>query len=214
MSKGKGLKMWKKGLAAGAAVCLMCGGSAFSAFAGSWQQDASGWWWQEDDGSYPASQWKWIDGDGDSVSECYYFDGAGYCLTDGTAPDGSQVNGSGAWVVNGVVQVSQTGSAAGDAAGSGVYGELSYEDAKARLLAYYNNLLPDDGNYVIMDSESAVSDKGYTFIVRYQMSDREAQERISRGGFPAANILAGQAVVDKYTGIASLDSGEEVDLRQ
>ena len=192
MSKGKGLKMWKKGLAAGAAVCLMCGGSAFSAFAGSWQQDASGWWWQEDDGS----------------------DRAGSCLTDGTAPDGSQVNGSGAWVVNGVVQVSQTGSAAGDAAGSGVYGELSYEDAKARLLAYYNNLLPDDGNYVIMDSESAVSDKGYTFIVRYQMSDREAQERISRGGFPAANILAGQAVVDKYTGIASLDSGEEVDLRQ
>lgn len=65
-----------------------------------------------------------------------------------------------------------------------------------------------------MDSESEVSDKGYAFIVRYQMSDREAQERISRGGFPAANILAGQAVVDKYTGIASLDSGEEVDLRQ
>lgn len=34
--------------------------SAFSipAFAGSWQSDSTGWWWQNDDGSYPANSWQ------------------------------------------------------------------------------------------------------------------------------------------------------------
>ncbi len=35
-----------------------------AAFAGQWRGDyASGWWWQEDDGSWPAGEWKVIDAD-------------------------------------------------------------------------------------------------------------------------------------------------------
>ena len=52
----------KKGTAtfiAAAAITISMGSTAFAA---GWQQDAAGWWWQEDNGSYPVNTWKWIDG--------------------------------------------------------------------------------------------------------------------------------------------------------
>lgn len=73
-------------------------------FAGQWLSDANGWWWQNDDGTYPASTWQWIDGNNDGISECYYFNPEGYCVTSGTTPDGYMVDGTGAWIVGGVVQ--------------------------------------------------------------------------------------------------------------
>ena len=75
---------------------------SFTALAASWQQNTTGWWYQEDNGSYPVNTWKWIDG------KCYYFDGNGYMLSNTTTPDGYQVDASGAWVVNGVVQTQGT----------------------------------------------------------------------------------------------------------
>lgn len=81
-----------------------------TSFAGQWLSDANGWWWQNDDGSYPVNQWQWIDGNGDSVAENYYFNENGYCLLDTTTPDGNTVNGSGAWVVNGLVQTQSVSS--------------------------------------------------------------------------------------------------------
>ena len=42
---------------------------------GGWQQDATGWWWKEADGSYPSSAWKQING------HWYYFDERGYMVT-------------------------------------------------------------------------------------------------------------------------------------
>jgi len=74
------------------------------AFAGQWKSDNSGWWWQEDDGSYPVSQWKWLDGNNDGIAECYYFNEKGYMLSSTQTPDGYTVNDSGARVENGVVQ--------------------------------------------------------------------------------------------------------------
>lgn len=85
-----------------------------------WKQDNAGWWYQEDNGSYPANTWKWIDGNNDGVAECYYFNEKGYMLSNTTTPDGYQVNATGAWVVNGVVQTQATGST-GNAAHSGNY---------------------------------------------------------------------------------------------
>lgn len=85
-----------------------------------WKQDNTGWWYQEDNGSYPANTWKWIDGNNDGVAECYYFDGNGYMLSNTTTPDGYQVNATGAWTVNNVVQTQATGST-GNAAHSGNY---------------------------------------------------------------------------------------------
>ena len=43
--------------------------------AAQWEYNNSGWWYQEDDGSYPVNAWKSISG------KWYYFDGNGYMLT-------------------------------------------------------------------------------------------------------------------------------------
>lgn len=102
--------------------------AAFSmtAYAGEWQSSENGWWYAKDDGTWPVSAWEWLDGNGDGVSECYYFDENGYLLTNGTAPDGSQVNGDGAWVVDGQVQT-KTVEPGGPGGGSGE--DWSSEDA-------------------------------------------------------------------------------------
>ncbi len=76
------------------------------AFAGQWAgSDSSGWLWINDDGTSPVDQWLWIDDDGDGIEECYYFDTNGLLITNTTAPDGFEVNGDGAWIVDGVVQM-------------------------------------------------------------------------------------------------------------
>lgn len=82
---------------------------AGTAFAGTWKQgggvDEGRWWYERDDGSYPAGGWEWIDGNYDGVSECYYFDSEGWMYADTTTPDGYYVNASGAWIENDVVQI-------------------------------------------------------------------------------------------------------------
>lgn len=62
------------------------------AFAGQWQQDSNGWWYQNDNGSYPVNQWLEVDG------KQYYFNSDGYMLHDTTTPDGYQVGADGAWI--------------------------------------------------------------------------------------------------------------------
>lgn len=112
--------MRRKKILALALAVTMASSMSMTSFAGQWQQDAAGSWYQEDNGSYPANTWKWIDGNNDGVAECYYFNEKGYMLSNTTTPDGYQVNASGAWVVNGVVQTQATGSA-GNVAHSGNY---------------------------------------------------------------------------------------------
>ncbi len=82
----------------GAAVLVMTAMFSGTAMAGSWQQDNVGWWWKDDDGSYPKSEWRWLDGDNNGVAECYYFNESGYMLADTQTPDNYRVNASGAWV--------------------------------------------------------------------------------------------------------------------
>ena len=77
---------------------------ALTAFAGAWLTAKDGWWYRYDDGSYPTSQWVWLDGDNDGVSECYYFNQWGYLITDTHSPDGYYVDANGAWVDSGRVQ--------------------------------------------------------------------------------------------------------------
>ena len=100
-----------KGMKRVAALVLaasMVLGSTMTSMAASWQQNATGWWWQNDDGTWPANEWRWLDGNNDGIAECYYFDGNGYMLSNTTTPDGYQVNADGAWVVNGAVQTQTT----------------------------------------------------------------------------------------------------------
>lgn len=96
-------------LIAAAAISML---SCFPALAGEWKQDQTGWWYDHGDSTYAQNGWEWVEG------RCYYFNQEGYCLLDTTTPDGYTVDGSGAWTVDGVVQVqtadetAQTGEAA------------------------------------------------------------------------------------------------------
>lgn len=81
-----------------------------TAFAAGWKKDGIGWWWQNDNGTYPSNTWQWIDGNADGTAECYYFNEYGYCLMNAQTPDGHAVNADGAWVVDGMVQTQKADS--------------------------------------------------------------------------------------------------------
>lgn len=81
--------------------------------AGRWASDSIGWWWQNNDGTYPVNSWHWLDGNQDGIAECYYFDSNGYMYQNGgyggcLTPDNYAVNASGAWVQDGFVQIKAT----------------------------------------------------------------------------------------------------------
>ena len=71
-----------------------------------WQRDEKGWWYKNNaNGQFCQNGWWWIFDSSVQGMKCYYFDGQGYMLANGTAPDGSQVNANGEWVKDGAVQV-------------------------------------------------------------------------------------------------------------
>lgn len=84
----------------------MAAGMAMTSFAAGWQHNDTGWWYgtNEDNTMWYASGWEWIDGNGDGVAECYYFDTRGYMMAGTTTPDGYTVNADGAWVHDDTVQ--------------------------------------------------------------------------------------------------------------
>ena len=68
--------MKKKTLLTAAVSMALAASMSVPALAGSWQSNETGWWWQNDDGSYPTNSWQWLDGNNDGTAECYYFDGS------------------------------------------------------------------------------------------------------------------------------------------
>ena len=80
-----------------------------TAFAGEWRTGAAPnegrWWYANEDGTYAENGWYWLDGNQDSIEECYYFDSQGWMLSDTMTPDGYTVNADGAWTQNQRVQV-------------------------------------------------------------------------------------------------------------
>ena len=97
---------------AGLTTGLLSLSAAFPAMAGSWKNgagdNAARWWYDNGDNTWAANGWRWIDGNQDGVSECYYFDAEGWLLTSTTTQDGYNVNADGAWTVNGIAQSRQT----------------------------------------------------------------------------------------------------------
>ena len=77
------------------AAGLLTASMAMTAFAGSWQKNSTGWWYQNDDGSWPAACWQQING------AWYYFNAGGYMLENSMTPDGYYVGPDGVWVQNG-----------------------------------------------------------------------------------------------------------------
>ncbi|WP_031553487.1 CAP domain-containing protein [Oribacterium sp. FC2011] len=66
---------------------------------GEWKNNENGWWWENVDKSYPINQWVWLDGNGDNIAECYYFDENGYMAVNREI-GGYLVNADGQWVDN------------------------------------------------------------------------------------------------------------------
>ena len=64
---------------------------------GQWKRNEIGWRWENADSSYPVSKWEWLDGNGDGVAECYYFDDRGY-MASNMDVGGYWVNADGQWV--------------------------------------------------------------------------------------------------------------------
>lgn len=110
------MKKTVKSILLGSAIMLL---AAMPVFAGQWQSDNNGRWYLNDDGYYPVNGWQWIDG------KCYYFDQNGTCLINMVTPDGYVVDGDGAWVVDGVVQIQTPLFEAG-----WIYGTYEYHDSK------------------------------------------------------------------------------------
>ncbi|MFQ9209438.1 MAG: hypothetical protein ACLR3S_10120 [Clostridium fessum] len=81
---------------AGLTTGLLSLSAAFPAMAGSWKNgagdNAARWWYDNGDNTWAANGWRWIDGNQDGVSECYYFDAEGWLLTSTTTPDGYNVS--------------------------------------------------------------------------------------------------------------------------
>ena len=66
----------------------------FTAYAGTWQQDSTGWKVRQDDGIYLTNQWYQS-----PESGLYYYLGAdGYMLVNAITPDGYQVDNNGVWI--------------------------------------------------------------------------------------------------------------------
>ena len=86
----------KKLLTTGLAVALAVMTLGQSVSAANWVHNNTGWWWREDNGSYPANQWKAING------SWYWFDSNGYMATGWRNIDGTwyYLESSGAMAAN------------------------------------------------------------------------------------------------------------------
>ena len=134
---------------------------ALTAFAGSWLTAKDGWWYRYDDGSYPISQWVWLDGDNDGVSECYYFNQWGYLITNTHSPDGYYVDANGAWVDSGRVQTRGQKKQASRFRRDWIYGTYRVSDniiEGEMEIGYYTDI---DQDYVRI--EGALSNPPYHY---------------------------------------------------
>lgn len=89
--------------------------------------------------------------------------------------------------------------------------DTSTESIAIRIAEYYNRTYQPEGEYVVFDEETADMGDCYVFIVRYQMSDEEQEERMANGDIPLANVYADSVTVDKVTLVGTNDYGAEVD---
>ena len=95
---GISLNIRKKFAAAVTTAVVLAGLAAQTVSALGWETDAGGRKYVQQDYTYAANGWRWID------ESCYYFDANGYVLTNGLTPDNYTVDQAGIWTVDGVRQ--------------------------------------------------------------------------------------------------------------
>lgn len=191
----------------GAALAFALGACmTIPAFAGVWKVDNNGIWHYDYTGrgvqeGWLKSQWAWIDGNHDKISECYYFDAAGNMLAN-TTVDGYQLNSQGQWVVDGVVQTKTEG--VGDVAGQLTTDLLhivptetnyvtAYETAQANGgLTWYNGLR-FQGDVSHLASEVITFDKEYqTMTITF--APEAGQNTTTTGRVSVTGVTSGKAL--------------------
>ena len=121
-----------------AAILTLTGIMSLSANAGQWKSSNYGWWYDNENGTWPANTWQWIDGNDDGVAECYYFDKYGYCVMNQTTPDGYTVNENGAWTIKGLVQIKT--AASNGTANQNVADTAVYQEAETAYKKYLRTI--------------------------------------------------------------------------
>lgn len=180
------------------ATALLSMLASSTVFAGQWKSDNNGWWYQNDDGSYPTNTWQWIDGNGDGVSESYYFNENGYVLTNTVTPDNYTVNADGAWTVNGVVQTQGQSTATNPVQNydeqyplkgrvEKYFGVSKLEGEAGYLVPYWN------GTHVIREGVVPAGMTGKTYIFQKAVEDKDISYLYPTGGYNLSvlGILAG-----------------------
>ena len=154
----------KRKVTAVALTAVMVLSMSSTTLAASWQKDSIGWWWQNENGSYPFNTWQWIDGNGDGIAECYYFNENGYCLLNTTTPDGYRVNSDGAWVVNGVIQTQEQQTNTYLDNYSGVYTVPYYESENNFSYHMVTLTYHADSNTIVYSDPAANYQSTYTYF--------------------------------------------------
>lgn len=80
---------------------------------------------------------------------------------------------------------------------------------RKKVVDYYTKLWKPDGKYVCFSSEDFEWNGNYGFILRYQMSDKLAEERLEQGLSVYPNTLVTGVYVNKKTGVVTDDYGNE-----
>ena len=176
-----------------------------TSFAGEWKSDNNGWWYQNDDGSYPKNTWQWIDGNKDGISESYYFNENGYLLTN-TTKDGYTVNGDGAWTVNGVVQTQGQQVTANLVQNTDdqyplkgrvekYFGISKVQGEEGYLVPYWN------ATYVIREGVVPAGMTGGTYIFNKAVEDKDILYLYPTGGYNLSvlGLLSGFSAKTPYT---------------
>ena len=139
--------------------------TGFSAYAENyWWVNALGeWGYSANDGNL-RDGWYWIDGNRDGSAECYYFQ-LYSLLTDTVTPDGCQVNGQGAWTVDGMVQTRRTGETAGAYRASYAYdfGKANPDTPRGRIPLAENGQAFDK-SVGRAEQRGWVEDQGWRYI--------------------------------------------------
>lgn len=191
-------------------AAAMTVGSSFTAMAG-WQSDSTGWWWQNEDGSYPSNTWQWIDGNGDGISESYYFDENGYMLSNATTPDGYTVNADGAWVVNGAVQTQTTQPA--QTTNTDVMTGYNSDGLSNAVVDIMTHTAEENAKYGVVSSYTGGSEHGESTIITYAnglIAEYYYQGAASRNGLPYSVYTQNPSLV--LRGMSESISNEEATL--
>lgn len=132
-------------------VLIMCAFFSLTAYAGPgyWVLSNNGrWWYQYYNGTYPANGWALID------NTYYYFDAAGWMLSDTITPDGYRVGPDGAWIPGG-------GGAGSTASASKKSGTFDFIYSDNYVVTLTGNTIRFTGNYRVFNDDWDTIATGY-----------------------------------------------------